>query len=36
MARNGKYAQMVGLQSIKLNQQIQSQAVLDTEEVTYG
>lgn len=36
MAKNGKYARMVGLQSVQVNQQIQSQAVLDTEEVTYG
>lgn len=36
MARNGKYAQMVGLQSIQVKQQFQSQVVLDTEEVTYG
>lgn len=36
MAKNGKYARMVGLQSVQVNQQIQSQAVLDIEEVTYG
>lgn len=36
MAQNGKYARMVGLQSIQVKQQFQSQVVLDTEEVTYG
>lgn len=36
MAQNGKYARMVGLQSIQVKQQFQSQIVLDTEEVTYG
>ncbi|MFA9467322.1 peptidase domain-containing ABC transporter [Streptococcus sp. E24BD] len=36
MAQNGKYARMVGLQSIQISQQIKTQAVLDAEEVTYG
>lgn len=36
MAQNGKYAQMVGLQSILVKQELQSHMDLDTEEVTYG
>lgn len=36
MAKNGKYTQMVSLQSVKLTQHDKSSIVLDTEEVTYG
>lgn len=36
MNQKGKYAEMVDLQSIKINQRFQSQPVLDAEEITYG
>ena len=36
MAKNGKYARMVELQSIYMKQQVEPSVMLDAEEVTYG
>ena len=36
MAKNGKYARMVELQSFYMKQQVEPSVMLDAEEVTYG